>query len=117
MSDGCDIHYRLWGPETGSDVLVVLHGGMSHSAWQRPLADAVRKQSPLSVFAPDRRGCGLNGGRGDLASANRSIGFEMCLVNAVCPSLVDTSSEAQAGDATIVSAHPVHSVTHPMPAV
>ncbi|HLK16869.1 MAG TPA: enolase C-terminal domain-like protein, partial [Fimbriimonadaceae bacterium] len=29
MSDGYGIHYRLWGPECGSDVLVVLHGGMS----------------------------------------------------------------------------------------
>jgi pimeloyl-ACP methyl ester carboxylesterase len=73
MSDGYDIHYRMWGPEKGSDVLVVLHGGMSHSAWQRPLANAVRARSKLSVFAPDRRGCGLNGGRGDLASAERSI--------------------------------------------
>jgi L-alanine-DL-glutamate epimerase-like enolase superfamily enzyme/pimeloyl-ACP methyl ester carboxylesterase len=73
MSDGYDIHYRLWGPEKGSDVLVVLHGGMSHSAWQRPLADAVRARSSMSVFAPDRRGCGLNGGRGDLGSAERSI--------------------------------------------
>jgi L-alanine-DL-glutamate epimerase-like enolase superfamily enzyme/pimeloyl-ACP methyl ester carboxylesterase len=73
MSDGYDIHYRLWGPERGSDVLVVLHGGMSHSAWQRPLANAVRARSPLTVFAPDRRGCGLNGERGDLASADRSI--------------------------------------------
>lgn len=73
MSDGYDIHYRLWGPETGTDVLVVLHGGMSHSAWQRPLASAVRARSPLTVFAPDRRGCGLNAGRGDLASAERSI--------------------------------------------
>jgi len=73
MSDGYDIHYRLWGPETGSDVLVVLHGGMSHSAWQRPLANAVRAHSTLTVFAPDRRGCGLNKGRGDLASAVRSI--------------------------------------------
>jgi len=73
MSDGYDIHYRLWGPDKGSEVLVVLHGGMSHSAWQRPLANAVRAHSTLSVFAPDRRGCGLNGGRGDLASAERSI--------------------------------------------
>lgn len=73
MSDGSDIHYRLWGADKGSDVLVVLHGGMSHSAWQRPLADAVRARSTLSVFAPDRRGCGLNRGRGDLASAVRSI--------------------------------------------
>ena len=73
MSDGVDIHHRTWGPESGSDVLVVLHGGMSHSAWQRPLAEAVRKHSTMSVFAPDRRGCGLNANRGDLASAIRTI--------------------------------------------
>ncbi len=73
MSDGYDIHYRQWGPESGSDVLVILHGGMSHSAWQRPLADAARARSTMTVFAPDRRGCGLNGARGDLASADRSI--------------------------------------------
>ena len=73
MSDGYQIHCRRWGPATGSDVLVVLHGGMSHSSWQRPLADAVRRQSAMTVFAPDRRGCGLNGGRGDLGSALRSV--------------------------------------------
>jgi L-alanine-DL-glutamate epimerase-like enolase superfamily enzyme/pimeloyl-ACP methyl ester carboxylesterase len=73
MSDGYDIHYRRWGPATGSDVLVVLHGGMSHSSWQRPLADAVRRRSTMTVFAPDRRGCGLNAGRGDLGSAVRSV--------------------------------------------
>jgi pimeloyl-ACP methyl ester carboxylesterase len=27
----------------------------------------------MTVFAPDRRGCGLNAGRGDLASADRSV--------------------------------------------
>ncbi|MBL8345142.1 MAG: alpha/beta fold hydrolase [Rubrivivax sp.] len=73
MSDGYAIHGRLWGPETGSDVLVVLHGGMSHSAWQRPLANAVRRGSTMSVYAPDRRGCGLNEGRGDLGSVTRSV--------------------------------------------
>jgi pimeloyl-ACP methyl ester carboxylesterase len=51
----------------------VLHGGMSHSLWQRPLAAAVRAQSEMSVFAPDRRGCGRNAERGDLASAVRTI--------------------------------------------
>lgn len=73
MSDGYPIHYRLWGPDEGDDVLVVLHGGMSHSGWQEPLAQAIRAGSPMSVFAPDRRGCGLNEGRGDLGSAERSI--------------------------------------------
>jgi pimeloyl-ACP methyl ester carboxylesterase len=33
----------------------------------------VRSRSGMSVFAPDRRGCGLNDGRGDLHSAERSI--------------------------------------------
>ena len=73
MSDGYPVHYRLWGPERGGDVLMVLHGGMSHSGWQAPLARALRSRSPISVFAPDRRGCGLNDGRGDLGSAERSI--------------------------------------------
>ncbi|RHW26976.1 alpha/beta fold hydrolase [Nocardioides immobilis] len=73
MSDGYDVHYRLWGPEQGDDVVVVLHGGMSHSLWQRPLAEAICAQSDFAVFAPDRRGCGLNQGRGDLGSADRCI--------------------------------------------
>jgi L-alanine-DL-glutamate epimerase-like enolase superfamily enzyme/pimeloyl-ACP methyl ester carboxylesterase len=66
--DGYDIHYRLWGPESGDDVLVVLHGGMSHSGWQYPLAQALRGKSDLSVLAPDRRGCGLNAGKGELGT-------------------------------------------------
>jgi len=73
MSDGYPIHYRLWGPAEGDDVLVVLHGGMSHSGWQAPLAEKLRAASTMSLFAPDRRGCGLNEGRGDLGSAERSI--------------------------------------------
>jgi L-alanine-DL-glutamate epimerase-like enolase superfamily enzyme/pimeloyl-ACP methyl ester carboxylesterase len=68
MPDGYDIHYRLWGPEGGDDVLVILHGGMSHSGWQYPLAQEVQAKSHMSVVAPDRRGCGLNARRGDLGS-------------------------------------------------
>lgn len=73
MSDGYDIHYRLWGSEQAEDVVVILHGGMSHSLWQRPLAEAICAQSDYAVFAPDRRGCGRNEGRGDLGSADRTI--------------------------------------------
>lgn len=72
-ADGYEVHYRLWGPEQADDVVVVLHGGMSHSLWQRPLAQAITAQSDYAVFAPDRRGCGLNEGRGDLGSADRTI--------------------------------------------
>lgn len=72
MADGYDIHYRIWGKPQGDDVLFVLHGGMSHSLWQAPLAEAVRRISPsLTVMAPDRRGCGLNDKRGDLGTVDQ----------------------------------------------
>ena len=73
MSDGYDVHYRHWGPDDADDVVVVLHGGMSHSLWQRPLAEAICARSDYAVFAPDRRGCGRNVGRGDLGSADRTV--------------------------------------------
>ena len=73
MPDQYDIHYRMWGPESGEEVIVILHGGMSHSAWQAPLAQAVRSQSAISVVAPDRRGCGLNANKGDFGSVHHVI--------------------------------------------
>ncbi|MEI7636797.1 MAG: alpha/beta fold hydrolase [Syntrophus sp. (in: bacteria)] len=67
--DGYKIHYRLWGKTAGEDVVMILHGGMSHSGWQAPLANQLRSMSPdITVVAPDRRGCGLNEQRGDLGS-------------------------------------------------
>jgi len=72
MSDGYVIHARQWGADS-EDVIVILHGGMSHSAWQRPLAAALSQKTGVTVVAPDRRGCGLNEGRGDLVSTRRTI--------------------------------------------
>jgi pimeloyl-ACP methyl ester carboxylesterase len=67
--DGYKIHYRRWGRAAGGDVVMILHGGMSHSGWQAPLANQLRSMSPdITVVAPDRRGCGLNERRGDLGS-------------------------------------------------
>jgi len=69
MPDRYKIHYRLWGKTEGEDVVMILHGGMSHSGWQAPLANQLRSMSPdITVVAPDRRGCGLNEQRGDLGS-------------------------------------------------
>lgn len=71
LSDGYASHYRLWGPPSGKDVIIMLHGGMSHAGWQAPLAEAVRSRSGISFVATDRRGCGLNKmDRGDLKSAD-----------------------------------------------
>ncbi|HUN54640.1 MAG TPA: alpha/beta fold hydrolase [Smithella sp.] len=69
MPDQYQIHYRRWGQPQGDDVVLILHGGMSHSGWQAPLANQIRSVSPdITVVAPDRRGCGLNEQRGDLKS-------------------------------------------------
>jgi L-alanine-DL-glutamate epimerase-like enolase superfamily enzyme/pimeloyl-ACP methyl ester carboxylesterase len=74
MPDRYKIHYRIWGKTTGDDVVLVLHGGMSHSGWQAPLAKQLRSLSlDVTVVAPDRRGCGLNEQRGDLGSVPSAI--------------------------------------------
>ena len=74
MADQYKIHSRVWGEAKGEDVLLVLHGGMSHSGWQAPLANALRSLSrDISIVAPDRRGCGLNEKRGDLGSVHLVI--------------------------------------------
>lgn len=74
MPDQYQIHYRLWGPAEGSDVLMVLHGGMDHSGWQVPLANALRAIShSISIVAPDRRGCGKNNGHGNIGSVHSVI--------------------------------------------
>jgi L-alanine-DL-glutamate epimerase-like enolase superfamily enzyme/pimeloyl-ACP methyl ester carboxylesterase len=74
MPDSYKIHYRLWGKTEGEDVLLILHGGMSHSGWQAPLAKELRAISTdLTVVAADRRGCGLNEKPGDLNSVEKVI--------------------------------------------
>jgi pimeloyl-ACP methyl ester carboxylesterase len=71
LMDGYVSHYRLWGPASGKDVVIMLHGGMSHAEWQAPLAEAIRSRSDISFVATDRRGCGLNKvDRGDLKSSD-----------------------------------------------
>jgi L-alanine-DL-glutamate epimerase-like enolase superfamily enzyme/pimeloyl-ACP methyl ester carboxylesterase len=74
MPDKYKIHYRIWGNQKGDDVLLILHGGMSHSGWQAPLAKELLAISPdISIVASDRRGCGLNANRGDLGSVQLVI--------------------------------------------
>jgi len=74
QSDGYQTHYRLWGQPTGDDVIILLHGGISHSAWQAPLAERIISESQISFIAVDRRGSGLNAvDRGHLPSKEREI--------------------------------------------
>lgn len=74
QSDGYASHYRLWGRPEGDDAIVLLHGGVSHSGWQAPLAEAVVAASDLSFLGLDRRGSGLNTeSRGHLLTKEREI--------------------------------------------
>ncbi|AKG35461.1 alpha/beta fold hydrolase [Paenibacillus durus] len=74
QSDGYQTHYRLWGQSKGGDVIVLLHGGISHSAWQAPLGEGIVSKSEISFIAVDRRGSGLNlVNRGHLPSKEREI--------------------------------------------
>ncbi len=74
QSDGYSTHYRLWGTAKGDDVVVMLHGGMSHSEWQEPLAEEILARSEVSFIATDRRGSGLNTqDRGHMDSSERVI--------------------------------------------
>ncbi|MEU6115107.1 alpha/beta fold hydrolase [Streptomyces sp. NPDC047117] len=74
QSDGYLSHYRRWGRAEGGDVVVILHGGISHAAWQAPLAEAVLAASDCSFIALDRRGSGLNQeSRGHLPSETREV--------------------------------------------
>lgn len=74
QSDGYPSHFRRWGRPEGDDVVVLLHGGISHSGWQAPLGEAITSTSEITFIALDRRGSGLNTeGRGHLLSEEREI--------------------------------------------
>lgn len=74
QSDGYPSHYRRWGRADGSDVVVLLHGGVSHAGWQAPLGEAITATSDIAFIALDRRGSGLNDvARGHLISEQREI--------------------------------------------
>jgi len=73
QSDGYRTHYRLWGPPNCDDVVVMLHGGMSHSGWQAPLGAQVGARPGTAFVAVDLRGSGLNEGRGHIPSGERAV--------------------------------------------
>ena len=72
--DGYRTHYRRWGPATADDVVVMLHGGMSHSGWQFPLGTRLGRRPGTAFVAVDLRGSGLNAGRGHIPSADLAVG-------------------------------------------
>jgi len=74
-SDGMNLHYLRWctGQPRPWAVVIFLHGVASHAAWFGETA-ADLKAKGVAVYAPDRRGSGLSGGRrGHLARHVRAL--------------------------------------------
>jgi acylglycerol lipase len=66
-SDGSPLTCRVWQGQIGSPVAIYLHGIEGHSQWFENTA-AVLNSRGITVYAPDRRGAGMNRkDRGDLS--------------------------------------------------
>jgi len=59
-TDGMSLSYRYWAGIPGRPVIVHLHGIEGHSEWVEPTANILNEMG-MTVYAPDRRGSGLNG--------------------------------------------------------
>jgi alpha-beta hydrolase superfamily lysophospholipase len=58
-ADGLKLKYRVWRGKPDGERVVFLHGIESHSEWFSDCAEEIAK-SGANVYAPDRRGSGLN---------------------------------------------------------
>ncbi|MDX2105284.1 MAG: alpha/beta fold hydrolase [Candidatus Melainabacteria bacterium] len=67
-SDDYQVNCRIWRGKVGSPVVLYLHGIEGHSQWFENTAFALNEKG-ITVYAPDRRGSGLNPrDRGHLSS-------------------------------------------------
>ncbi len=65
-ADGAKLGCRIWRGNEDAPVVIYLHGIEGHSQWFENTA-AVLNENGITVYAPDRRGAGMNGGmRGHL---------------------------------------------------
>lgn len=62
--DGVSLQYREWIPARSRGVVVCLHGIRSHAAWYLDSCNRLYRRGYRVVF-PDRRGSGINRGKGE----------------------------------------------------
>ena len=62
--DGVNLRYRVWNPIRPRGVVVCLHGIRSHGAWYMDSCAHLCRHGYRVAF-PDRRGSGLNRGKGE----------------------------------------------------
>lgn len=58
-SDGTELACRIWRGNVESAVIVYLHGIEGHSQWFEHTASVLNRRG-ITVYAPDRRGAGMN---------------------------------------------------------
>jgi acylglycerol lipase len=85
--EGDELSYQSWSSGPHEKALVYLHGIESHSGWFADCAGRIEKMG-VSVYAPDRRGSGLNGptngqSRGDCSGFPRLVDDVMALVRLI----------------------------------
>jgi acylglycerol lipase len=66
------LNYRYWAAPEAGDAAVYLHGIAGHSLWFSAAASHLAA-SGLTVYAPDRRGSGLNGRVGSAGGLDRRV--------------------------------------------
>jgi pimeloyl-ACP methyl ester carboxylesterase len=82
--DGYLTHFRVWGAEAAADLVIMLHGGMSHSGWQAPLGNAIAELTDdVGFLAVDLRGSGLNEVHGHIPSGELAVGDIVRLVRSL----------------------------------
>lgn len=79
-ADGVQLAARVWKGKPGYPIVLYIHGIEGHSQWFENTASVLNAKG-ISVFAPDRRGSGLNPrDRGNLSSYKVFLGdLEMIL--------------------------------------
>ena len=71
--DGLKLVVGAFPAEGDGPVVILVHGISSHLGWYRPLAQDLARRG-ISVYAPDRRGCGLSPGpRGHIDSWKQAV--------------------------------------------
>src|SRR5262245_43794280 len=66
--DGTTLSYRVWAAPDATATVIAIHGSSANSASMHPLAKGLQRAG-ITVYAPDIRGHGDSGHRGDIESA------------------------------------------------
>jgi len=83
-SDGSQLFCRIWRGKVGSPVVLYLHGIEGHSQWFENTAGILNEKG-ITIYAPDRRGAGLNSrDRGHLSSHKVLIDDINAVLRKIC---------------------------------